>query len=399
MALLRLCARYARRQPVSLFAFTVDHGLRAESSKEAAQVRDWCNRLGVAHTTLHWEGRKPATGVQAAARSARYRLLVDAANAHDCGALLTAHTQDDQAETLFMRLARGAGVDGLSAMKREMMVAAGPGAPLRLLRPLLDVSRSSLTDYLGGRDQDFIDDPSNDDPAFERIRIRALLAALGEQDIVTAPKLSETARKMQAAQTALRRNEDALLQDAGGLFYSWGGVSLTRWPQEAPGAGGLARRLIHAVSGAEYPPGEDDAAEAVANARLSGAATLSGAMVKQWKNRLWFLREPAALLGRAGVAADRPASLAAPRVWDRRFIVTPNQPGLAAGPCGEAVHDVLGSRARLFRGPPEALAALPGLFVDDALTGVLSIPILAEWRAGARSLVEERYRGGIVRFL
>lgn len=397
IALLRLCAASAKKTGASLFAFTVDHGLRVEAAREAAGVRAWCEAIGVAHQTLYWEGDKPAAGLQAAARNARYRLLIEAAEKHQCNALLTAHTADDQAETLFMRLARGSGVSGLSAMDDESLAAAGPRAPIRILRPLLKESRAWVTAYLDQVGQDYFDDPSNDDPAFERVRVRALLAALSEQSLLTQEALAATAGRMRDADARLRAQEDGLFDTLGGCFHPWGGVSLTRWGP-APGAAGLARRLIYAAGGGEYAPAEDEARLALEDVLKNGAATLSGALIKQWKGRVWFLREPAALTGRAGVAPATPCPLKGPLLWDRRFILEPEAEGLAVGPMGAAAERFLGPRTALFQGPQEALGALPGLFAASELIGAPALPFMGERRASARPLTQERYRGGIVRF-
>src|SRR5688572_57275 len=122
---------------------TVDHGLRADSGVEAQQVAAQASRLGFRHATLIWEGEKPSTGVQAAARKARYRLMRDHLAAHGIGTLLTAHTRDDQAETLLMRLARGSGLDGLAGIAPSVDLPPGPGgaAALHVLRPLLGMPK------------------------------------------------------------------------------------------------------------------------------------------------------------------------------------------------------------------------------------------------------------------
>ena len=129
-ALLLLAARWrkARKRGPKLVAVTVDHGLRAEARREAAAVKRLARSLGVPHRTLRWSGRKPTTGLQEAARLERYRLLAKAAR--DCGArhVLTAHTLDDQAETVLIRLTRGSGISGLAAMAR---MSALPGSERR----------------------------------------------------------------------------------------------------------------------------------------------------------------------------------------------------------------------------------------------------------------------------
>ncbi|MHA7873600.1 MAG: tRNA lysidine(34) synthetase TilS, partial [Hyphococcus sp.] len=185
MALARLAAVFAARKKVRVLALTVDHGLRPESAQEAEQAAAWCKAAGLTHCILTWEGAKPSSGIQEAARHARYKLLAQAVEEAGLATLLTAHSADDQAETVFMRLARGAGAAGLSGMSATRLIAAGPGAPIRLVRPFLTAPRNRLTAAVEGFRQPYIDDPGNDDPAFERIRARALLAALEQQSILT----------------------------------------------------------------------------------------------------------------------------------------------------------------------------------------------------------------------
>ncbi len=398
MALAVLCAEFARKNGGDVLALTVDHRLRAESGDEAQQARAWCEALGLKHQILIWEGDKPDAGFQSAARQARYRLLIEAAQAGGCEALLTAHTADDQAETVFMRLARGAGVQGLAGMRRETLASAKAAPPIRLLRPLLDVSRSEVTAFLKSAGQDFIDDPSNLDPAYERIRVRALLAALGEQDLLKTDALVETARKLTSADRCLRAQEDTLFDQFGGCFHGWGGISFERW-RDDPSAAGLARRAVFAVSGSDYYCDEKHAGDAVSGLSAGGAATLSGALIKHWDGRLWFLREPSALTGRAGVNPLGLLPLAGPLLWDGRFVVTPmSDTALSIGPVGNGGKTLLGARKTLFQGPAEALATLPGLFSDGELIGAPALPFIGDNRAVARALTQERFHAGIIRF-
>jgi tRNA(Ile)-lysidine synthase len=178
IALMWLAARWRRalgRGP-RLFAVTVDHGLRAAAAREAREVKRLARILELPHRTMRWQGAKPRTGLPAAARAARYRLLVQAARGVGATHIFTAHTRDDQAETLLMRMLRGSGIAGLAAMARE----TERGGVL-LARPFLDVSKSQLVATLGKAKINFADDPSNRDLTFARPRIRALIPALAAE--------------------------------------------------------------------------------------------------------------------------------------------------------------------------------------------------------------------------
>jgi tRNA(Ile)-lysidine synthase len=178
IALMWLMARWRRalaRGP-QLIAVTVDHGLRPEAAREARDVKRLARSLDLPHRTLRWTGAKPKTGLPAAARAARYRLLAKAARAAGATHILTAHTRDDQAETLLMRMLRGSGIAGLAAMAR---VTEREG--LWLARPLLDISKSQLIATLNKAKVGFADDPTNRDTHFTRPRLRAIMPMLAEE--------------------------------------------------------------------------------------------------------------------------------------------------------------------------------------------------------------------------
>src|SRR5262249_24487596 len=139
----------------NLLAVTVDHGLRVEAAREARDVKRLARRLGLDHRTLRRTGDKPKTGVPAAARAARYRLLGEAARATGASHIFTAHTRDDQAETLLMRLLRGSGIAGLGAMARETV---REGAVLA--RPFLNVPKSRLIATLDRAKIGYAEDPT-----------------------------------------------------------------------------------------------------------------------------------------------------------------------------------------------------------------------------------------------
>jgi len=178
VALMWLAARWRRafvRSP-KLIAVTIDHGLRKEAAREAREVKRLARTLEIEHRTLRWTGDKPNRGVPAAARDARYRLLAQAARAARATHVLTAHTRDDQAETLLMRLLRGSGIAGLSAMARE-----SERDGILLARPFLDVPKARLVATLDRARIAFADDPANRNPAFTRPRLRALLPLLAAE--------------------------------------------------------------------------------------------------------------------------------------------------------------------------------------------------------------------------
>jgi tRNA(Ile)-lysidine synthase len=178
IALMWLAARWRRglaRGP-RLIAVTVDHGLRSEAAAEARDVKRLARTLDLPHRTMRWTGAKPKTGLPAAARSARYRLLAQAARENGATHILTAHTRDDQAETLLMRLLRGSGIAGLAAMAR---VTEREG--VLLARPFLDVSKPQLIATLKKAKVDFADDPTNHDVNFTRPRLRAVMPVLAAE--------------------------------------------------------------------------------------------------------------------------------------------------------------------------------------------------------------------------
>jgi tRNA(Ile)-lysidine synthase len=201
-ALMMLAARWraARKQGPKLIAVTVDHGLREEAKAEATAVGRLARKLKITHRTQRWTGAKPKTGLQKAARQARYRLLAQAARAAGAGTVLTAHTLDDQAETVLIRLTRGSGMTGLAAMSRTSPL---PGAPdMELVRPLLDIPKSRLIATLKAATIRFAEDPSNRDPRFTRARLRALMPGLAGEGL-DAKRLSLLARRLKRADNAI----------------------------------------------------------------------------------------------------------------------------------------------------------------------------------------------------
>lgn len=201
-ALLVLAARWAKglKKPPKLVAVTVDHGLRPQAAAEAAAVKRLARGLGIVHRTLRWRGEKPKSGLQEAARLARYRLLAQAAARARCAHVLTAHTVDDQAETVLFRLARGSGLAGLAGMAPASRLPTG--SELFIVRPFLHIAKSRLVATLRAAEIGYTDDPSNSDPRFARARLRALMPALAREGL-DARGLARLAARMRRADAAI----------------------------------------------------------------------------------------------------------------------------------------------------------------------------------------------------
>lgn len=309
VALLHLTQKWAAKVGVHVQVATVDHNLRAESAAEALGVAKACAKLGLDHQTLHWTGWNGEGNLQAEASAARRRLLADAARAQGLKAILLGHTTDDQAETLLMRLGRGSGVDGLSGMRPSTLRDG-----IIWLRPLLGVRRDTLRDWLRSREITWIDDPSNDDLRFDRVKARRALVGLSDLGI-TAQGLTKTAEHMQQARGALDHAAGALAAEATrwgacGEFY----LSLSPYRAAPPE---IQRRLLRAAlvrtAGANYGPradAEQKLLSAILSLRLGGGRSLHGCLIRP--------------NGFDGVVITREAAATKPGqcpLWDGRFEV------------------------------------------------------------------------------
>jgi tRNA(Ile)-lysidine synthase len=216
-ALLLLAARWSagrrnRKIAPKLLAVTIDHGLRPQSAHEARAVKRLARALGVPHRTLRWQGKKPRTRLQETARAARYRMLEAAARGAQADYILTAHTLDDQAETVLMRLLRGSGITGLAGMREvaplPIATAARPKRGTLLVRPLLDVPKARLVATLERAGIPYADDAANRDPRFTRARLRGVMPVLAREGL-DAPRIALLARRLARAESALEHAVDA----------------------------------------------------------------------------------------------------------------------------------------------------------------------------------------------
>lgn len=179
MALAILLADWAKEKGITLHALTVDHGLRPESAAEAKFVARSLKPFGMKHKILVWEGPKPATKIQEAARDARYQLMCDYCLSKNIHYLCIAHHGQDQMETILFRMAKGTGLDGLSGMHPTHLLENG----ITLLRPLLPLSHQELLEYLTSRKMDWIEDPSNQNNRYARVRIRNTIDVLEKEGL------------------------------------------------------------------------------------------------------------------------------------------------------------------------------------------------------------------------
>jgi tRNA(Ile)-lysidine synthase len=357
-ALMLLASSWRERPPV--LVVTVDHGLRPEAAEEARLVAENAERL-----KLPWRimtAAEPRTGgnLQDWARRARYRCLSAAAREAGFDTIVTAHHEDDQAETFLLRLARGSGVYGLAAMREEETLDG-----IALARPLLVVSRERLRGIAAEGGLKTVADPSNVDTRFDRVRIRSLMPELAEHGL-DAVRLAETAGRLGRAAKALDYYAGLFLEahfaaDPFGVVS--GPASAFATVPEEVGLRVLAR-VLKAVGGADYTPrlaSIEALREAILAIRASDRLkqTLSGVVVAVARERLTAHRE----WGRNGLA-DATAPAGATVLWDGRFrLEIPRLAGaLAVGALGRA-----GRPLRSIVTGRDALQTLPGLYQDGTL--------------------------------
>lgn len=323
LALLHLLAAWGA---VRLRVVTVDHGLRAEAAAEARHVAALCAGLGLGHDILRWEGWDGQGNLPDRARQARYRLMADWARARGIGDIALGHTADDQAETLLMRLARRAGLDGLAAMAPRRVICG-----VTFHRPMLLLTRAALRADLTRRGVPWIDDPTNVDDSYRRVRARRALEALAPLGL-TAEGLSQSAHHLAEARATLAHY--ATLEARKIVGFQSGDIVLDR-----AGMAGLradiARRILGAalgwVAGPGYGPRGGELGTALDAVRAGRQTTLYGCVIMAGDSQTRITREYGA------VKACRAAPGAC---WDGRWQLTgPEMSGVeirALGPDGRA---------------------------------------------------------------
>ena len=306
LALTCLAARWATSRDGRVIGLTVDHDLRAESSKEADQTAAWLSKHGIDHHTLRWTGPKPTSGLQQKARNARYDLLLawcrDAAVLH----LLTGHHREDQAETVALRKEKQSGPDGLAGMA---MIRDLPH--LRLLRPFLGTGKARLIATLRHLEQPWVDDPSNRNPVFTRNRLR--------RDGIDLELLSAEARLRGRERALAEKRLQAVLAEIVSVDPAGFASAPDRaFLDQPPDIGGsLLARVLMTIGGGAYPPRSkrlQSLLDAMRGDQHFQGRTLYHCQVLKQQGRWFFFRE----------ANDTTTQALPPGqwlLWDDRFLV------------------------------------------------------------------------------
>jgi tRNA(Ile)-lysidine synthase len=409
LALVLLAERWARQRGGQVWALTVDHGLRPESADEARTVAGWLDARAIPHEILVWAGDKPTSGIQEAARDARYRLIGEWCRAQGVLHVLTAHHREDQVETYLIRRRAGSGIDGLAGMSavREL-----PGC--RLVRPLLSVPRARLAALLENEGQPFLLDPSNSNPLFERARLRAAAAVIpGCPEREDPESLSRGLWNMDSGCTASPRPALTSVGDVIEETRAYGrrrGVRARVLDQalaravslhpagfaavdpavlielEAECAGRLLGRLAACVGGARYPARRARLARLRAGliAQPHRARTLGGCRFVSWRGHVLLLREMA--------AASTPVRLepGASFVWDRRFAVDLAPSAMSGVTLGYLGHFGMAVMQREESDLPRLLRPVLLAMWDER--GLAAVPHLSYYRRGVGTLPRLAFR-------
>jgi tRNA(Ile)-lysidine synthase len=367
MALLHLAQDWATTTGVALQVASVDHHLRPTSAAEAAAVAAACQSLSLPHATLHWHGWTGHGNLQDAAREARLGLLADWAQATECSAVALGHTRDDQAETLLLRLARGSGVEGLAAM-----AARDHHHGAMWLRPLLGVGRHELRAYLRARGVAWMDDPSNDNPAFDRVKARHALAALAPLGI-DADGLAATAARLRGARDSLDWAARQAARHVARLDHGDVVLDLAALSQLPPDMEHrLVAQALCRVGGQPYRPRLDSLRAAMALDK----ATLHGCVLMRARGVLRITREYNAVASCISSLGD---------LWDGRWQIIP--------PAGASVPPDAEIRALGEQGlsqcpewretglPRPSLLASPAIWSGARLIAAPLAGLCAQWQA------------------
>lgn len=380
MALALCAARWAKVQACEVWAFIVDHRLRPESRHEAELVKSRCAALGLNAAILAWDHTPVTSRLHVQARHARYDLLAKACHAHGIGHLLLAHQQEDQAETILMRLSKGSGIKGLGGMQP---VTSAYG--LKLLRPFLTVPKARLTATCQAAGVPYVIDPSNLSPRFARGRLRGIMPLLADEGLTVA-RLADLGERASAAQQALDHYADQLWQ-AAVTCHPAGLLTINRHNLcAAPAATALAvlARGLQTVHRTPYDPERQSLLrlyQQITQAKAFQTTSLHGCLIMNSATEIKILREPAAI---TEVAPLKPGGAL---LWDQRWHIrldaTYNGGDYTIRALGYQPHDMTEALAPgLRRHIPQGRlrAGLPALWQGSKLLLIPALPSLP-WKS------------------
>ena len=312
MALCLLADLWAKMRGCQVIALTVDHGLRVEAAAEAKTVASWLFACDIEHHILSWQGVKPASGIQAAAREARYALMIDWCQENNVTVLMTAHHLEDQVETFLLRAERGSGLDGLACMAAETKMSG-----IILLRPLLSVSKNRLRETLIALNQDWLEDPSNQNPAYRRSKMRKLVAAM-EQSGQDANRISALIEYFASLRRSTSEIVTIFINEAVQIFPEGYGVVQGDVLRQLPESiiERILVRLTMVFGGKTYPPRRDRLVRAVTQLKKAAfrGFTLGGCRFSVKSNEIMICREMRGISTRQIASRDS-------FVWDNLFAI------------------------------------------------------------------------------
>ena len=390
MAALFLANAWAKKTGREIHAVTVDHGLRSEAAAEAAFVAMVCDGLDIIHTTLSWDGIKPPAGISAAARNARYDLMEEFATDIGIRIILTGHTSDDQAETVLMRLRRsepGSGGRGHSGMCKRTLLGGGA----LLLRPFLSLSRQRLRAYLNEVSQGWIEDPSNFDESYERVRVRAELAKTPEirDNILKYSKVMGRARQVLSQAAANLLGETCVCRP-GHIFE----LDSAKFREAAQPVSAMAiKTVIAAAGGAQYLVSDSQLQQVAAamSGEHSARLTLGNCIINADRRRIEIYREARNLKSQLVEVGESV-------LWDGRVHVTNDskEDVRIEAMSQETLEETFeamseGGKAPIIAGRKAALISSPLLITASGLSIPLyfdktQLPAQIDVRTGARAL-------------
>lgn len=388
MALALCIKQWATTQNIPVCAFIVDHALRSSSADEAIITQKQLQKLGIPTEILRWEHGPITTKLHATARKARYALLCDACCKNNIRDLMLAHQQEDQAETILMRLAKGSGIDGLAGIAPETTQKN-----IRMLRPLLGFAKQRLIATCNTAQISFVTDPSNQSDKFARGRLRRVMPLLTNEGM-TLERLCDLGTRANEARSALNHYMNLFMQtsvqrnDAGVIHIDL--LAFKTLPRA------IAERVITStlqnIHREDYAPEHASLSgllNALCDASEMKARTLHGCLVSRTETQSIFMREYAAITDALVIQPGETV------LWDGRWQVTLSPEANTAytiRPLGNPPHDVLDRLAPSLRRhvlQGRARASLPALWTGEKTSKILAlIPALTRSSTGNQSYAQ-----------